>query len=66
MKEKKNTFLDAAVILFLLTFVNKLLGFVKSMTIASIYGATIQTDAYYVVESGRRTEKTPAGLQAVL
>lgn len=90
MKEKKNTFLDAAVILFFLTFVNKLLGFVKSMTIASIYGATIQTDAYYVaeglmqnvlisisealafhscryiLESGRRTEKTPAGLQAVL
>ena len=50
MKEKKNTFLDAAVILFFLTFVNKLLGFVKSMTIASIYGATIQTDAYYVAE----------------
>ena len=85
MKEKKNTFLDAAVILFFLTFVNKLLGFVKSMTIASIYGATIQTDAYYVaeglmqnvlisisealavsLESGRRKEKTPAGLQAVL
>ena len=50
MKEKKNTFLDAAVLLFFLTFVNKLLGFVKSMTIASIYGATIQTDAYYVAE----------------
>lgn len=43
-------FLNAAVLLFVLTFANKLLGFVKSMTIASIYGATVQTDAYYVAE----------------
>lgn len=47
---KKKAILSSAVLLFVLSLVNKGLGFIKSMTIASVFGATIQTDAYYVAE----------------
>ena len=47
---KKKAILSSAVLLFALSLVNKGLGFIKSMTIASVFGATIQTDAYYVAE----------------
>lgn len=47
---KKNAILSSAVLLFMLSLLNKGLGFVKSVTIASVFGATLQTDAYYVAE----------------
>lgn len=47
---KKKAILSSAVLLFVLSLMNKGLGFIKSMTIASVFGATIQTDAYYVAE----------------
>ncbi len=51
MSEKKsNLIIKSALLLFVLSLLNKCLGFVKSMIIASVYGATIQTDAYYVAE----------------
>lgn len=36
--------------MFALSLLNKGLGFIKSMTIASVFGANLQTDAYYVAE----------------
>lgn len=50
MKEKKNLLFGSAVMLFALSLINKGLGFVKSMAIASIFGADVQTDVYYVAE----------------
>lgn len=49
-ENKKKAILGSAVTLFVLSLLNKGLGFIKSMTIASVFGATIQTDAYYVAE----------------
>lgn len=46
----KKTLLGSAVILFVLSLLNKGLGFIKSMILASVFGATVQTDAYYVAE----------------
>ncbi len=48
--DRKNALLGSAVLLFLLSLLNKGLGFIKSVTIASVFGATLQTDAYYVAE----------------
>ncbi len=51
MAESSKRFLfNSAVTLFVLALVNKGLGFIKSMVIASVYGANLQTDAYYVAE----------------
>ena len=49
-EDTKKTLLGSAVILFVLSLLNKGLGFIKSMIIASVFGATMQTDAYYVAE----------------
>ncbi|HBN57214.1 MAG TPA: murein biosynthesis integral membrane protein MurJ [Lachnospiraceae bacterium] len=46
----KRALLGSAVTLFVLSLLNKGLGFIKSMIIASVFGANIQTDAYYVAE----------------
>lgn len=49
-KSKKELLLGSAVALFVLALLNKGLGFIKSMVIASVFGANLQTDAYYVAE----------------
>lgn len=49
-KNDKRLILSSAVTLFILALLNKGLGFIKSMIIAFVYGANIQTDAYYVAE----------------
>ncbi len=49
-ENKKNVMLGSAAVIFLLLLLNKGLGFVKSITIASVFGANIQTDVYYVAE----------------
>ncbi len=46
----KKMIFGSAMTLFVLSLLNKGLGFVKSMVIASAFGATLQTDAYYVAE----------------
>lgn len=46
----KKALLSSAVMLFALSLFNKGLGFIKSMIVASVFGATVQTDAYYVAE----------------
>ncbi len=46
----KKMILGSALTLFLLSLLNKGLGFIKSMVIASAFGANLQTDAYYVAE----------------
>ena len=46
----KKAILGSAALLFALSLLNKGLGFVKSMVIASAFGANLQTDAYYVAE----------------
>lgn len=47
---KSRAILGSAATLFALSLLNKGFGFVKSVTIASVFGATIETDAYYVAE----------------
>lgn len=47
---KKKAIVGSALLLFLLSLLNKGLGFIKSATIASVFGATIQTDTFYVAE----------------
>lgn len=49
-KNSKKWLLGSALTLFCLSLLNKGLGFVKSMVIASAFGATLQTDAYYVAD----------------
>ena len=49
-KNSKKWLLGSAVTLFCLSLLNKGLGFIKSMVIASAFGATLQTDAYYVAD----------------
>lgn len=49
-KKKSQLLLGSAAMLFLLSLLNKGLGFIKSVTIASVFGATLQTDAYYVAD----------------
>lgn len=46
----KKALLGSAAALFVLSLLNKGLGFIKSMVIASAFGASLQTDAYYVAE----------------
>lgn len=46
----KKALLNSAILLVILSLANKGLGFIKSITIASVFGATIQTDAYYIAE----------------
>lgn len=50
MKEKKNLLLGSAIMLFMLSLLNKGLGFVKTMAIAFVFGADAKTDIYYVAE----------------
>ena len=47
---KGKAILGSAALLFVLSLLNKGLGFIKSITIASVFVATIETDAYYVAE----------------
>lgn len=49
-KNGKKALLGSAAALFILSLLNKGLGFIKSMVIASAFGASLQTDAYYVAE----------------
>lgn len=49
-ESSKKGILGSALVLFGLSLLNKGLGFIKSMVIASVFGANIQTDAYYVAE----------------
>ena len=49
-ENKKKALFGSAVLLVALALINKGLGFVKSMIIASVFGANLQTDAYYVAD----------------
>ncbi len=49
-ENSKKAILGSAAMLFFLSLLNKGLGFIKSMVIASSFGANLQTDAYYVAE----------------
>ena len=49
-ENSKRAILGSAAMLFVLSLLNKGLGFVKSMVIASAFGANLQTDAFYVAE----------------
>lgn len=49
-ENSKKALLGSAAVLFILSLLNKGLGFIKSMVIASAFGASLQTDAYYVAE----------------
>ena len=45
---KQNNILSASLVVFFLTFLSKILGFVRSILQASIYGVSAQTDAYNI------------------
>ena len=42
--------IKSAILLFVLSLINKGFGFIKSVTLASVFGTSFQTDAYYVAE----------------
>lgn len=51
MKISKNSILTAGIIVAILTILSKLLGFLREILIASYYGATAETDAFYFAQS---------------
>ena len=57
-ENKKKALFGSAVLLVALALINKGLGFVKSMIIASVFGANLQTDAYYVADGLMQKEPT--------